>query len=106
VGVGMVLLVGISVLRLRYSWWPLHPVLILTMGSGALGKFCFSFLLGWLLKVAIAKFGGTSKYEQFKPMLIGIIVGDLGGAFFIMLANWIYFAATGIAAPGGSWVPW
>ena len=103
-GVGFVLLLVISAMRLRYSWWPLHPVAVLVFGSPAIGKFGFSFFLGWMLKVGISRFGGASKYEHFKPMMVGVIVGDLTGAFLIMLVSWIYYAVKGMA--GVNWQPW
>jgi hypothetical protein len=103
-GVGFGLLLLVSAMRLRYPWWPLHPVAVLVFASGAIGKFGFSFLMGWLLKVGLTKFGGAAKYEQFKPMMIGLVVGDLTGAFVVMLASWIYYAKTGTAGP--SWLPW
>ncbi|MBA4387471.1 MAG: hypothetical protein C0404_05780 [Verrucomicrobia bacterium] len=102
--IGFFLLLGCSALRLRYTWWPLHPVLILSFASGPLAKFCSSFFLGWMIKVAVNKFAGAQKYTEMKPLMIGLIVGDLAGSFLVMSGNWIYYLITGTA--GKSWLPW
>ncbi|MCK5850478.1 MAG: hypothetical protein KAH23_06140 [Kiritimatiellae bacterium] len=93
-GIGFFLLIACSAMRLRYTWWPFHPVLILVFGAGLLAKFCFSFFLGWLIKITVSKFGGAKKYIELKPMMIGVIVGDLSGGFLIMFVSWIYYAVT------------
>ncbi len=103
-GVGFGLLFVTSFLRLRLPWWPLHPVAILVFGSSAIGRFGFSFLLGWLLKASLTRLGGGARYTRFKPLMIGVIVGDLTGAFFVMLSSWMYYSITGVAGP--SWHPW
>lgn len=91
------LLVG--ALRLRYPWWPLHPIIVLAFGTGLAGRFGFSFFLGWAIKMAVTKYGGGHKYTQVKPLMLGVIIGDLAGGFAMMAINSIYYAATGIEAP-------
>ena len=97
---GFSLFILFSALRLRYTWWPLHPVIILAFGTGV-GRFGFSFLLGWFIKMMISKFGGAQKYSQVKPMMVGVIVGDLAGGFVMMAVSWIYYAVKGIQGPPG-----
>ncbi|MBA4386592.1 MAG: hypothetical protein C0404_01345 [Verrucomicrobia bacterium] len=94
--IGFFLLLGFSALRLRFTWWPLHPVLILTVGTG-IGKFAFSFMLGWMIKVAVSRFAGVQKYTDLKPMMIGVVVGDLAGGFIFLVISWAYYAFTGVA---------
>ncbi len=94
---GFLLLIGCSVLRLRFTWWPLHPVILLLFGAMLFGRFSFSFLLGWAIKSAVSKFGGAAKYTETKPLMIGVIAGDLLGGFLFMIIAWIYFALTGTA---------
>lgn len=102
--IGFFLLLACSALRLRYTWWPLHPVIVLAFASGPLAKFCASFFLGWMVKVAVNKFAGVTKYTEFKPLMIGLIVGDLSGSFLVMSGSWIYFLVTGTG--GRHWLPW
>ena len=39
-----------------------------------------SFLLGWLLKTLMTRYGGAGAYQRFKPLMIGLIAGDLVGS--------------------------
>ncbi len=94
---GFLLLIGCSLLRLRFTWWPLHPVILLLFGAMLFGRFSFSFLLGWAIKMVVSKFGGAAKYTETKPLMIGVIAGDLLGGFLFMIVAWIYFAVTGTA---------
>ena len=103
-GLGFGLLIGLSLLRLRCTWWPLHPLIVLVFASST-ARFAGSFFLGWLAKALIMKFGGAARYSAFRPFMIGVIVGDLSGGFLLMLSNWIYYAATGLTPPG-SWLLW
>ena len=58
--------------------------LFVVWGRGTLGPFVWSFLLGWLIKVLVVRFGGGRVYNNLKPLFIGLIIGDLlGGAVLI-----------------------
>ncbi len=84
----------VTTARLRYSWWPLHPVILMvptTWQSKALGA---SFLLGGLMKIAVNKFGGGKAYQRCKSLAFGLIAGDLISAFLIMIIGTIYFYVT------------
>jgi hypothetical protein len=96
-GLGLALVLACSFLRLRYTWWPLHPVIFLGFGSWTMGQFGFSFFLGWLAKSAICRFGGADTYLKVRPAIIGIVIGDLAGGGVLLLAGWLYYAITGTA---------
>jgi len=95
-GAGIALLLFLSLMRLRFSWWPLHPVVLLVFGSRFAGMFCLSFFLGWLIKTAVTRFAGAQSYEKTKPMMLGVIIGDLAGGFSLVAVNWVYYAITGL----------
>ncbi len=101
VAIGFLLVIGCSAMRLRYLWWPLHPVVFLGFASWTLGKYGASFFLGWLLKAAVTKLGGPGQYVRVRPMMLGVVVGDLAGGCIMMLTFWLYYAITGTAGP-----PW
>ena len=89
-GIGLVLIN--AMLRLRYVWWPLHPVAFLCWNVWANGNFIWSFLLGWLIKVLVVKIGGGRVYQNLKPLFVGVIIGDLcGGMFWIAFGPLWYF---------------
>ena len=85
-----------SFLKLRYTWWPVHSVLFLFWGTWGLSNFIWSFLLGWMLKTAITRLGGHKTYQSAKPLMVGIIAGDVIGALVFMAVGAIYYFVTGI----------
>ncbi len=92
---GFALVMVFSLGRLRFPKWPLHPVIFLIWATYPAGCFAFSFLLGWLVKATIARFGGSKVYQDLKPMMYGLIAGELVGTFVPVLIGFVYFLATG-----------
>jgi hypothetical protein len=97
--IGFCALIALSVMRLRFSWWPFHPILVLVFGTWFAARFGFSFFLGWCVKTGIMKYGGGQVYARAKPAAIGLIVGDLAGGFVMMAISGIYYLVTGLQAP-------
>jgi hypothetical protein len=81
-------------LRLRFTWWPLHPVMFLVWTTWPIQMFGASFLLGWALKVAVTRLGGTRLHNRCKPLMIGMVAGELLGALTFMVHGAIYYAVT------------
>ena len=100
VGTGLVLVLIVGKLRLRFTWWPLHPIIFLGFGAWVMGKFGFSFLIGWFIKSVLTKLGGQAKYRQAKPIMMGAVAGDLLGIFIFMVVNWVYYLCTGLTGIG------
>lgn len=92
---GIAMVVLFSVLRLRLSWWPLHPVMFLLWGTFPLVHLWFSFLLGWLIKITVTKFGGAKGYHAAIPLMVGLVAGELLAAFGWALIGGAYFFVTG-----------
>jgi hypothetical protein len=72
----------LSVLRLRFDAWPLHPVGYLLAYTWGMHVTWFSIFLGWLLKTLVVRFGGASFYRQARPAFVGMIIGEAGAAAF------------------------
>ena len=94
IGVAMVLIVGM--LRLKFSWWPLHPVMFLVWDTAPMSALSHSFLLGWLIKTAVSRIGGHRSYQNAKPLMIGLIAGDLIGPAIFIIYGAIYYGVTGL----------
>ena len=92
-GVGLCLVV--SFLRLRFAWWPLHPIIFVFFGSHQAQYVAFSFLLGWLVKTGITKYGGEQAYRKAKPAMIGLIAGEVLAGTIPVLVGIVYYLATG-----------
>jgi len=91
VGIGFALVLGFSMMRLRFTWWPLHPVIFLVWGTWPSVRLGQSFFLGWVIKVIVTRLGGNATYQATKPLMIGVIAGDLLGAGIWMLVGGIYY---------------
>jgi hypothetical protein len=81
--------------RLKYAWWPLHPVIFVFFGGHQGMLMSFSFGLGFLIKLFVTKYGGGRMYQRCKPMMIGLIAGTLVAEFIPMIVGTIYYFISG-----------
>ena len=44
---------------LPLPWWPPHPVVFLMWGSWTAMEVWMSFLVGWAVKTAVVRYGGS-----------------------------------------------
>ena len=86
-GIGGVVTATLSVLRLRFVSWPLHPIGFLMTYSYAIKMIWFSVFIGWMAKVLIVRFGGASLYRSAKPLFLGLIIGEAGAAAFWLVIS-------------------
>lgn len=91
---GAVLVGGCAFMRLRFTWWPLHPLPLLLINTWCLSRLYFSFLLGWLIKVALVRIGGGKFFLRSKPFFIGVIFGQVVLAGIWVLIGVVYWAIT------------
>lgn len=83
-------------MRSRFLWWPFHPLaMILSTGWAAI-CFWWPFLIGWMLKGTILRYGGGRLYEQAKPFFMGLILGEFGMA---VIAAFLSTMDPGIQTP-------
>jgi len=94
-GAGFLLAVTFSFLRLRFTWWPLHPMIFLVWRSYAGRCLAWSFLAGWFLKIVVTRYAGAKGYQRLKPLMFGLIAGDMLGAFVPFLIGMLYYLITG-----------
>jgi len=92
-GLGLVLICAAG--RLRFSGWPLHPLLFVLWTTWHARHFAFTFLLGWGIKYAIMRYGGTGLYGRVKPVMFGLIAGEILGAMLPNVVGLVYYLATG-----------
>ena len=95
IGIGFAAVVLVSAMRLRFTWWPIHPIMFLVWGTWAMAILSHSFLLGWAIKRAVTKFGGSRTYEKARLLMFGVIAGELLGGLLWLIVGAIYYAATG-----------
>ena len=74
-------------LRMTVSWWPIHPIGFLMMASWCTMITYASFLVGWLWKGTVMRYGGVKVYQSLKPVAIGMIAGEASAVFVFMLVR-------------------
>lgn len=84
---GFAIVSGLTILRYRFIWWPLHPVAYPLASSlnWSASWLWFSIFVSWLVKSLILRHGGLKLYRQSIPFFLGLILGDfiVGGSFNI-----------------------
>jgi hypothetical protein len=84
VGIGAVLMAAFTFMRMRFTWWPLHPVgFALGFTKRSVHWIWFPMFLSWAIKSAVIRYGGYKLYRTLLPFFLGLILGDfLIGAVF------------------------
>ncbi len=67
----------LGAMRLRFWWWPLHPVGYIAANTWSMHWYYMPFLVGWLAKSLVVRYGGLRPYRRTIPLAIGLVVGDL-----------------------------
>ena len=66
----------LTIMRMRFLWWPFHPVgYALSMNFGV-DYLWFTLVIGSALKWAILKFGGLRALRKTAPFFLGLILGE------------------------------
>jgi hypothetical protein len=77
---GVAITLALSVLRMRYVWWPLSPLGFALSGSWSMIVFWFPLLVAWLVKGGIVRYGGMTTYMRLRPLFFGLILGEFAQA--------------------------
>jgi hypothetical protein len=83
-GAGMLVVAVLAALRLRFLWWPLHPIgYAVGFSRRTIDWMWFSIFLGWAAKVLLLRLGGMRLYRRALPFFLGLILGEftMGGLF-------------------------
>ena len=93
---GLTAVLAFAALRLRWAKWPLHPVLFLVWSTWAGRDMSASFLGGWMLKLLVTRYAGAGWYQRLKPLMFGLIAGELLGGLVPMGIGFVYWLKTGL----------
>jgi len=74
---GAVFAILLGIMRLRFWWWPFHPVGYIAANCWGMQWNYMPFFLGWAFKSVVIRYGGLRLYRATVPLAIGLIVGDL-----------------------------
>ena len=78
-------------LKLRFAWWPLHPVAFPIAMSNTIASVTPALFLAWLIKLLLLRYGGLRAHRTALPMFLGLLVGDAT----VTLLRQLLFAALG-----------
>jgi hypothetical protein len=73
---GSVLVFALSAFRMRFMWFPLHPVGLVVSSSWAMNPFWFSIFISWAIKLFLLRYGGIRLYRKTVPLFLGLILGE------------------------------
>ncbi len=74
---GAVFALFLGMMRLRFWWWPFHPIGYMAAMCWGLHWYYMPFFLGWALKTLAIRYGGLRLYRATVPIAVGVIVGDM-----------------------------
>jgi len=92
IGIGAGLYALLSTLRLRFIWWPLHPVGFLTAACWPVRWMWFSLMIAWLCKTAVVRIGGWAVHNRVRPVFLGLAFGEALAVAFWMVVKAVLFA--------------
>lgn len=87
VGLGAGFLLLLSYMRMRYVWWPFHPVGYCMSTTWLAYNIWMPFMIAWAAKIIIIRAGGMKLYKRMMPLFLGLIAGDFIGGGMTTLAG-------------------
>jgi Family of unknown function (DUF6785)/Domain of unknown function (DUF6784) len=77
VGFGAFFTLFLSFMRLRFLWWPFHPLgYAVGFSRRTVDWMWFSIFLGWAVKSILLRMGGMPLYRRALPVMLGFILGE------------------------------
>jgi hypothetical protein len=94
IGGGIVLFSVMSVLRYRFTWWPLNPMGMIVPVGHAMHS-TMSIFLAWAAKTIILRVGGIQLYNRCRPFFVGMLAGYAMAVFLSFVVDFIWFPEDG-----------
>jgi hypothetical protein len=63
-------------LRMRFVWWPFHPVGYAISSSWAMNCLWVCLLIAWAVKLLALRYGGHKLFRSVIPFALGLILGE------------------------------
>jgi hypothetical protein len=86
---------ALSVLRLRFPRWPLHPVGFTVGYVFPVRVTAFTVFLVWAFKSIVLRIGGVTMYRRLQPFFIGLLTGYTIGVGISTLVDVVWFPGNG-----------
>jgi hypothetical protein len=76
-GVGFIATLVLMTLKLRFIWWPLHPVVFPMAVGWMTMEMMVPLFAVWLFKILLLRYGGLKSHQRALPFFLGLLVGGL-----------------------------
>jgi len=93
-GFGFAFALVLMHLKLRFTWWPLHPAAFPLCLNWISEEFMLPLFIVWVFKVLLLRYGGLRAHRTAVPLFLGLLVGTAvatvvhGGMFRIFGLRW------------------
>jgi hypothetical protein len=94
-GSGAVMMVLLTIMHYRFSWWPLHPVGLSISSVWMIRNQAVAIFVVWGIKSLILRFGGIGMYRRAMPFFIGLIAGHFLAVGVSFIVDMIFFPGVG-----------
>jgi hypothetical protein len=94
-GIGALVMAGLTFMRYRFIWWPIHPIGFPIASVLFIQLSAFSIFLAWAAKSIILRLGGVLLYRNARPLFLGMIIGWFLGVGISFVVDMIWFAGQG-----------
>ena len=76
-GIGALAMAGLTLARIHFIWWPLHPLGFTISAFAIMSYVWFSVFLAWAAKGVVLRYGGPPLYRASRPFFLGFIMGQI-----------------------------
>ena len=92
---GFVEAAGMTFLRGRFHWFPIHPIGLIFQYTHATWWYWSNFFVAWVLKLILLRYGGVKAYLAGKPFFYGLGIGYVIGVVLSTVVDMIWFPTAG-----------
>jgi len=80
------IMAALMFMRLRFLWWPLHPIGFAIGSVWLMQQLWISVLIAWLIKALVLRYSGPRMYRNLRPFFLGLVLGQyvVAGLWFIV----------------------
>ena len=99
-GIGLGVMVLLTFLKYRFSWWPLHPIGFPIAGVSYVYWTTVSVFIAWAIKFVLLQVGGATLYRRYRPFFLGVLTGYTLGVSLSVLVDVVWFPGAGHSVHG------
>ena len=75
--VGFLFAAFLQSMRIRFAWWPFHPLAYAVSGSWEMNLLWAPLMFAWIIKSVTLRYGGGARgYQRIMPFFYGLILGQ------------------------------